>query len=159
MKQLEGRENTLPQTNSPLTWCRNMLPQPRNTTTTPRQQQGTVKPSLPQQGSRRRVCSRYQCPREKAREDRKSGFRPRFKRGILNGGRCSLQRGSGGRQQRWGSQLDEGSLQRRYHCQLNLPSPSQLPYRHNLMHKRCFFCVVPTTEQVLDPAHGKETRH
>lgn len=110
MKQLEGRENTLPQTNSPLMWCGNMLPQPCNTTTTPRQQQGTVKASLPQQGSRRRVCSRYQCPREKAREDRKSGFRPRFKRGILNGGRCSLQRGSGGWQQRWGSRFGRGLL-------------------------------------------------
>lgn len=57
-----------------------------------------------------------------------------------------------------GHGLDESSLRRWYHCQLNLPSPTQLPYRHSLMHKRCFFCVVPTMEQVLDPAHGKEAR-
>ena len=54
--------------------------------------------------------------------------------------------------------LDRGSLQRRYHFQLELPSPSWPLRRHNLRHKRHFFCVVPAMEQVLDLAHGKEAR-
>lgn len=53
--------------------------------------------------------------------------------------------------------LDKSSSQRWSHFQLNLPSPSWPPRRHNLTHKRClcFFCAAPTTEQVLDPGRRR----
>ena len=47
--------------------------------------------------------------------------------------------------------LDEGSLQRWYHFQLNPHGPSWPLCRHHLTHTRCFFHVVPTMEHGIRP--------
>jgi len=84
---------------------------PRNTITTPRQQRDTMEASPAQQGSRRGgICSRYRCPRKKARGESKRGFRHRAKKGIQKRGGCSLEWGWGGRWQRWASQFGQGLL-------------------------------------------------
>lgn len=155
MTQPRERENIPPQTDDPLRWCRNMLPHPKTPSQHPGGSETPRKLHFPSQGAGAGSAAGTNVPGRRPEGTEKGALDPVLKEepetevGAPFGGAQVADDGVGCHS------LDEGSLQRWHHFRLSLPSPSWLLCRHNQV---CFFCAVPTTEQVLDPAHGKEAR-
>lgn len=156
-KQPEGCENTPPQTNDALTRCGNALPLPVPASQHPGGGETPWMLHFPSKGTGGGRLQQVPMSQGKRPEGTEKGasntnLKEESEREVgapFSGAQVADDR-AGCHQ--FGRGFPAGLVP------LNLPSALRLLRRHNLMHKRYFFCAVPAMEQVLDLVHGKEER-
>lgn len=127
----------------PLRWCRDTLPSPK----TPAHTRAAQNPANAFLASEQEgVCSRYQCPRKKARGDRKRALDPNLNEESKTEVGVSFS-GAQVADDRDGCHgLDDGSS----HFQLNFSSPSWPLCRH----QRCSCCPSDVAGPGSSPQDG-----
>lgn len=140
---MEGWENAPPGSNTPLGGAGTCCSHPKHQHhTRAAQNLANAFPASEQEG----VCSRYQCPRKKAREDRKRALDPNLNEESKTEAGVSFSSAQVADDRDGCRGLDEGSS----HFQLNFSGPSWPLCRH----QRCSCCPSDVAGPGSSPQDG-----